>query len=102
MRIFATRKFKIAAYVNIAYTIAWAISTWIVNLTVCTPIAFYYDHTIPNGVCRNQAISGSINGGLSLLGDLSILVLPLPMIWNLKINIRKKLALCGIFTLGIL
>jgi len=85
-----------------AYTIAWAISTWIVNLTVCNPVAFYYDHSIPGGTCRNQAISGSINGGLSLLGDISILAIPLPMIWNLKVNAQKKVALLGIFTLGIL
>lgn len=83
------------------YNIVWAISTWIVNLTVCTPIAFYYDRTIPGGHCRNQAISGSINGGLSLLGDVLVLCLPIPVIWNLKINTRKKTGILGIFLLGV-
>jgi hypothetical protein len=101
MRIFTTRKFRIAAYCVIAYTIAWAISTWIVNLTVCSPIAFYYDRTIQGGTCRNQAISGSVNGGLSLLGDIFVLALPLPVIWNLKINMRKRVGIIGIFLLGV-
>ncbi|OIW26036.1 hypothetical protein CONLIGDRAFT_684574 [Coniochaeta ligniaria NRRL 30616] len=101
MRIFTTRKFRIAAYCVMAYTIVWAISTWIVNLTTCSPIAFYYDKTIPGGKCRNQAISGSINGGLSLLGDIMVLALPIPVVWSLKINLRKKVGIMGIFLLGI-
>lgn len=85
-----------------AYTLGWAISTWIVNLTVCIPIAFYYDRTIKGGSCKNQAISGSVNGGLSLLGDISILILPVPMMWRLKMNTRRKIGICGIFMLGCL
>ncbi len=101
MRIFPTTNFKIAVFVNIGYTIAWAVSTWIINLTVCTPLAYYFDKTVP-GTCRKQAISGTVSGGLSLLGDICILVLPLPMVLRLKINVRKKIAVCCIFLLGIL
>ena len=100
MRIFTTRPFRIAAYCVLAYTIAWAISTWVVNLTVCAPIAFYYDRTIEGGHCHNQAISGSINGGLSLIGDILVLAMPVPVILNLKINTRKKMGILGIFLLG--
>lgn len=85
-----------------AYTLGWAISTWIVNLTVCIPIAFYYDHTIKGCSCKNQAISGSVNGLLSLLRDISILILPVPMMWHLKMNTRRKIGICGIFMLGCL
>ncbi|RKU48546.1 hypothetical protein DL546_007390 [Coniochaeta pulveracea] len=102
LRIFGgTRQFRRAAYAVIGYTVAWAISTWIVNLTVCTPIAYYYDRTIPGGTCRNQAISGSINGGLSLLGDVLVLALPMPVIWNLKVNFRRKVGIICIFLLGV-
>lgn len=85
-----------------AYTIVWAISTWFVNLNVCTPIAFFYDKTIQGGYCRNQAISGTANAALSLLGDVLILALPIPMIFGLQINITKKIAVTGIFLLGCL
>jgi hypothetical protein len=102
LRLFPSRKFAYFAYANMAYTIAWAISTWIVNLTTCTPIAYFYDKTIPNGHCRNQAISGSINGSLSLFGDIMILILPIPMVLRLQIDLRRKIALLGIFLLGTL
>lgn len=74
--------------------------TGFVNLTVCAPIAYYYDRTIPGGSCKNQVISGTANAALSFVGDIAILILPLPMIWTLQMNIRRKLAVTGIFLLG--
>jgi hypothetical protein len=102
MRLFPTKKFKLAAYANMVFTVCWGIATWIVNLNVCTPIAFFYDKSIVGGSCKDQAISGTISGALSLLGDVLILVLPLPMVWHLQINVRQKIALFGIFMLGTL
>lgn len=96
----AFRDFRISVYVGIGYTLAWGISTWFVNLTTCTPIAFAYDKTIPNGTCRNQALTGSISAVLSLIGDIYIVLLPLPVLWQLKINTRRKVAVIGIFLLG--
>lgn len=83
-----------------AYTICWGIASWVVNLTVCTPVAYYYDKSIPGGMCKDQSVSGSVNGGLSLLGDICILAMPLPMIWHLQMNRRRRIALLGIFMLG--
>lgn len=102
MRIFsATQKFRIAAHCVNAYNVCWGIATFIVNLTVCTPIAFYYDKTIPGGTCRNQAISGSVNGGLSLLGDIFVLCLPIPVVWGLKVDMRRRIGIICVFLLGI-
>lgn len=100
MRLFPSKKFKMFAWANMAYTICWGIAAFIVNLNVCHPIAFFYNKTTPHGKCKNQAISGTINGSLSLLGDVMILCLPIPMIWQLHVNLRRKIALVGIFMLG--
>ncbi|KAK6073397.1 integral membrane protein [Seiridium cupressi] len=91
--LFPTDSFQKAAYAVIAYNLAWAVSTWVVNLTVCTPIAYYYDKTIQGGSCRNQVVSVFINAGLALLGDILVLALPMPMIYGLKVNRAKKTAL---------
>ncbi|KAI3396244.1 hypothetical protein diail_12388 [Diaporthe ilicicola] len=103
LRVFSTKaygRFRIWVYVGIAYTLIWGVVTWSVNLTTCTPIAFFYDRTIKGGVCRNQVISGTIAAVLSLVGDIYVLALPLPALWQLKINTRKKIAVVGIFLLG--
>jgi hypothetical protein len=88
------------AFANLAYTICWAITAFIVNLNVCSPIAYFYDKSIKGGHCKNQAISGTANGALSLLGDIMILCLPVPMVWQLHVNLRRRIALIGIFMLG--
>jgi hypothetical protein len=100
MRLFPSKKFKMFAFANLAYTICWGITAFIVNLNVCTPIAYFYDKSIKGGHCKNQAISGTANGALSLLGDIMILCLPVPMVWQLHVNLRRKIALIGIFMLG--
>jgi hypothetical protein len=43
---------------------------------------------------------GMTNGVLSFVGDLIILSLPIPMIWALQINLRRKIALNAIFLIG--
>ncbi len=40
------------------------------------------------------------NGVLSFVGDLIILSLPIPMIWGLQIDTRRKAALSAMFLLG--
>lgn len=102
-KVFSTKaygNFRIWVYAGITYTFMWGLATWIVNLTTCTPIAFFYDRTIKGGTCRNQVVSGTIAAVLSLVGDIYVLVLPLPALWQLKINTRKKVAVVGIFLLG--
>lgn len=102
MRIFTTKTFKIAAWANIIFTLLWAIIGWCINLTVCHPVSFFYDRTTPGGYCGSQQISGAVNGGLGVLGDVLILGLPVLMIRKLQLNSRKKIAVGAIFMLGAL
>lgn len=79
----------------------WAIAAFTSNILQCTPISFFWDkqqpgHCIPNALI----LIGMTNGVLSFVGDLVILALPVPMIWSLQINIRRKIALNGIFLIG--
>ncbi|KUI64803.1 hypothetical protein VM1G_01243 [Cytospora mali] len=100
MRIFVTRSFKVAAWTIMAFTLLWAVVTWCINLTVCSPISYFWDKTIPGGKCASQQVTGAVSGALGALGDVLILGLPLTMLRGLKLNARKKVALSGIFLLG--
>lgn len=102
MRIFPTKMFKYAAWANIIFTILWAVITWVINLTVCHPVTFFYDRTTPGGYCGSQQITGSVSGGLGVLGDVLILSLPIFMVKQLHLNNRKKVAVASIFLLGAL
>jgi len=100
MHIFTTKPFRIAAWVNIVYTLLWAIIGWCVNLTVCHPVSYFYDRTTPGGYCASQQVSGAANGALGVFGDVVILLLPLFVVRKLQLNLRKKIAMSCIFFLG--
>lgn len=101
-------KFRLAVVVGIVYTLLWGISTWIVTLTRCHPIELAYDWDMikqqhldnTRGTCRDPFLLGAIVAILSLVGDVYIIVLPLPVLMRLNINTRKKAAVIGIFLLG--
>ncbi|KAI9743889.1 MAG: hypothetical protein M1818_002623 [Claussenomyces sp. TS43310] len=67
----------------------------------CLPISYFWDKTQPGRCLPNALITiGLTNGVLSFVGDLAILLLPLPMIWKLHINRKNKIAVSGMFMLG--
>lgn len=41
-------------------------------------------------------------GATNTISDFAILILPMPIVWALKIRRRQKMVICGIFLLGAL
>lgn len=41
-------------------------------------------------------------GGFNIASDITILILPLPMIWQLNLKLRQKLLLLVVFMTGLL
>lgn len=52
------------------------------------------------GHCINVHVMWIIQDIFFLLLDIYVVVLPLPMIWNLQITRAEKVALSGVFLLG--
>jgi hypothetical protein len=104
VRLFPTQTFKKIAWCVWLFTVAWCIEAFLTSLLQCIPVAFAYDKSIPGGKClSNGLISiGVSNGVLSCIGDVMILCLPIPMIWGLQVDRRRRIALVGIFLVGIL
>ncbi|KAB8232066.1 putative integral membrane protein (Pth11) [Aspergillus alliaceus] len=65
----------------------------------CTPIAKQWDHEVV-GTCINTLKSYYGLAGTSLGYDLLIIALPLPVLWNLQLGRRQKIALCCVFAIG--
>ncbi|PLB55928.1 hypothetical protein P170DRAFT_433400, partial [Aspergillus steynii IBT 23096] len=101
-RIFFVRTFRIAAWVTIGFILSWGIMVILTAFLLCRPLAFNWDQTIPGGHCANQKATFIAVGVLDLATDVCVFVLPLPMIYNLKVSKGNRVALFGIFGLGIL
>ena len=101
-RILYLQPFRVAAYLALGFAIAWSISAVVVGLTICIPIAAFWDPTIPGGKCGNLVTAFAAIGWLDVALDVFILVLPLPMVWNLQVPRANKIGVCCIFALSIM
>ncbi|KAF7956131.1 hypothetical protein EAE96_005051 [Botrytis aclada] len=102
VRLFPTTKFRKFAWAIWIYTLLWTIAALGASTFECTPVSYFWNkdqkgHCIPNAL---RTISFT-NGLLSFLGDCVILCMPIPMIWKLQMNVRRKIALIGIFAVGV-
>lgn len=82
--------------------LAYFVADTLVAIFECNPIAFYWDKAIKGGTCIDQNAFYRWNGVANLLIDFSILVLPMMMVWRLKLDLRSKITLTGVFLLGTL
>ena len=82
-----------------AILIAWYIAITVVAVFQCTPVKRQFDYTIP-GHCLS--FYGTFIGVTvpNFFIDVILLLLPVPMLWNLKIKKAKKVALTANFLLG--
>ncbi|KAI9751734.1 MAG: hypothetical protein M4579_005925 [Chaenotheca gracillima] len=98
-RIFITARFQLIVKLCIAFMLAYQVATLLVDIMTCLPIAGYWDKTIV-ARCVNAVTYFITSAGINVFTDVVILILPLPMVWNLQISVKQKLVLCGIFLLG--
>ncbi|KAH8885462.1 hypothetical protein GQ53DRAFT_355473 [Thozetella sp. PMI_491] len=72
----------------------------IIKTAICLPIAAYWDPTITNAHCLNQRKVFLSDLSLALLTDGVILVLPIALIWNLRMPLVKKLKIAALLGIG--
>jgi len=92
--------------------LALAISTFVADLCQCTPVSYHwnqyktntYDEAgnvlVKTGTCINVINFFLITAGLSVLTDILIMIIPAAMVWGLKMNRSKKIAVWAVMSLG--
>ena len=93
------RRFRMALWVTVAILIAWYIAITVLAVFQCSPVKKQFDYTIP-GSCLS--FYGTFIGVTvpNFFIDVILLLLPVPMLWKLKIKKAKKIALTANFLLG--
>lgn len=71
-------------------------------LATCIPLAKAWDITITEGRCINVTKLLISNAYYNIFSDFILLVLPLPMVWNLQLPLRQKLGVTAVFSTGAL
>jgi hypothetical protein len=91
---------RMAAKVLVMLILATWFSYTIAAMFQCTPFAFNYDKTVPNGKCFNVAAYANSSSVPNIFTDLAVLVLPLRTVWGLKISVGRRVGLLIIFLIG--
>lgn len=102
VQIFPVRRFKIICWILVAVNIAGLVSVVLGLCLICKPIHYAFDKTIPGGHCGNLTAFGLYPAILSLILDLMIVVLPLPILWKLQMQTKRKIELSVVFGMGLM
>ncbi|ERF76276.1 hypothetical protein EPUS_04133 [Endocarpon pusillum Z07020] len=101
--------FRVATWIGILYNIGYALGFGLTLGLICRPVDAYWNQFSPQWQkagntfhCGKEEISLPISGVLSVIGDFYSTVLPLALVWHLKLPRGKKLALYTLFALGFL
>lgn len=101
-RIFsANGKMRRVILVAGTFIVGWGISQVLVEIFICTPIATFWDRST-GGTCIPNYPQWYINAGGNIITDIAVFVIPLPVIWKLKMRKGQRIILLGIFCLGFL
>ncbi|MCJ1457688.1 hypothetical protein MMC28_008057 [Mycoblastus sanguinarius] len=100
IRIFRTRKFLIACYVILAINAFFFIGTVLADCLICRPITFRWSYGT-GGICGDQQSLDYFIGVFNLLMDITVVVMPMPVLWGLQMAVGKKAVLSVMFGMGI-
>jgi hypothetical protein len=92
------------------FNVAHMVAVFLVVIFQCSPVNMYWNHhktdelvegkIVNDGyTCIDQASFSLSTAGISVLTDVAILLVPIAMMWNLRMPTRRKLA--GIFVLSL-
>jgi hypothetical protein len=85
-------------YVFDGLLISYYVSALVVKIRICWPIAAYWEGDASK--CLDQAAVIVADSIISLISDLVMLVLPLPLTWSLQLPRKKKLKVAGMLSVG--
>jgi hypothetical protein len=100
-RIFVTSFFKHTTTVFIVILSGWWAAVLFAQIFSCTPVDAAWlpakTQTCIDNVAFYNAVAIS-----NVVFDVTLLILPMPMVWKLQITHKKKFQVCGVFLVGAL
>jgi len=92
------RKTVKAIHAFAVFLICYYISQIVVKVRICMPISAYWSGD--SSKCLDQAAIITADSIISLISDLVILLLPLPLTWSLQLPQKKKLRVAAMLCVG--
>jgi hypothetical protein len=81
---------------------AYLLSVIVETFVLCKPVQYNWDKTIQGTCDKNIMVAYILSGSTNLLLDVIVVVLPMPVLWKLRLPWGKKIAVMAMFGLGAL
>ncbi|POS74520.1 hypothetical protein DHEL01_v207087 [Diaporthe helianthi] len=91
--------FDVTVIVMMVILVLYYVATVIAKIWECDPRPRAWDQSIP-GHCIDTLMLVNVDGVFNALTDLIMVILPLRMVWNLKMKVTKKVHVVLAFTFG--
>lgn len=100
LRIFVKRPHRVASYLIGAVIAAAATAGVIASLAACRPFSARWDPARVESSCINFIHYWQGTSVVNIATDLAMLILPIPVVWQLQMPKSQKAALMAVFMLG--
>jgi hypothetical protein len=100
LRIFPNELFRMFTFAGLAFVTGSCLAFTLGTIWQCAPLSYFWDRSIPGGHCIPSAPWWVSFSALNLFTDFYILFLPIPLLVSLKMPLRVRMGLVGIFVTG--
>lgn len=83
------------------FVFGYLFSNFWTQLFGCSPPAKYWNPDVP-GHCVDFEVAGVVYGSMNIASDFFIMILPLPIIWNLHLSRREKVGVSLVLLSGVM
>jgi hypothetical protein len=103
-----TKTFIYCTWGSIAFVVAYGVTFVLILLLTCRPISAFWHLVDPiwalshKFACTDEAAEVLVASAISIFQDIIAFALPVMLVWNLQLPKRQKVAVVGIFGVGLL
>ncbi|KAI1075871.1 hypothetical protein F5B20DRAFT_368620 [Whalleya microplaca] len=108
LRLSNRKRYTYTLYASIAIVTVWSLALFFWNIFQCNPVEAQWDYTILKTDTTSHCVSADeiVNAAyalsvMTIISDWLYALLPIPMIWNVKMTTQAKLTVIVILGLGI-
>ncbi|KAF5505162.1 hypothetical protein CGCS363_v004930 [Colletotrichum siamense] len=104
LRLSTSKVYNWIIYVSLAIITVWSTVIFFWNIFQCSPVEAQWDYTILNSQCvsPNAVVAAAYSiSVMTILSDWLYALIPIPLIWNVKMSKQAKATVIVILGLGI-
>ncbi|GME53081.1 Integral membrane protein [Neofusicoccum parvum] len=99
IRVFVGVRTILAAWATVAFIITCCLVCLFGGIFACSPVEKFWNPTVP-GTCINYIVIWYLHSAMAISTDFAIVIIPLPTIFNMNLETKKKWSLAFTFALG--